>query len=445
MSKKILFCYYPLKVHYNHGIRLLTSILRGKGIEVFVLELGQITDIRNVIEEIKPDFVGFSMVSSGEYNFCLPFMREAKKTGIPVLVGGVYVRRGAFIDPNAVDYVCRGEGETLADFILTGNNDLFDNPMVHENLDSFPMPDYSYLTGYEFDRDVPFLKGLRIIPYHSSRGCPFNCSFCEVKFQPKRIRIKTTAREDMDYLNGVFNPHLFHIMDELLPYYDSGWCKRFDGNKYGFIAYIRPDISRDKLLFLIENGLRVPVMGIESGDEKYRNEVLNKELKDDDIYRTVNILNQNGLPYVLFYMMNGPHETEEIKGKTLGMARGLGGYPVIWEYEDLEKRVFKIDSMKLDRMAKRIESTPEKILDDFNDSRINVVSNEKGFIAYNLTPKGMILREIYGDGSYWSRELISICKKFNMKNYYGIMTKPSDAFNRKYGLKDFGRLIVKEI
>ncbi len=130
--KRILFLYYPLKVHYNHGVSLLASILREKGIEVFVVELNPLTDIQEIVTENNIDFIGFSIVASQEYNLCLPYMIDAKQIGKPVLVGGVYVRRGAYIDPCAVDYICRGEGEILADFILEGKTEIFKKPYFHD-------------------------------------------------------------------------------------------------------------------------------------------------------------------------------------------------------------------------------------------------------------------------------------------------------------------------
>jgi len=444
--KKVLFAYYPLKIHYNHGVALLSSILEAKGIKVYVLEIDQLLDIKKPIKELEIDFIGFSIVTSQEYIYCLPHMIEAKKMEIPVLVGGIYPRRGAFIDPAGYDYVCRGEGEILGDFILNGKTEVFDSPYLHENLDNLPMPDINHLTGYEFDRDIHFLKGLRIIPYHSSRGCPHLCSFCEVRFQPQKIRIKSTIRQDMDFLAKKFNPDLFHIMDELLPYYNENWVETFDGNPYPFLCYIRPDIKGDQLKFLIDNGLKITIFGVESGDENYRNEVLKKNVLDADIYRTAGMLQAHGILYVPFYMYGTPFETEEMVRKTIGMARGVGGHPIIWKYEDLEKRVFSIEPKLLERYSKRIKMSKESVMETLNDVSVNVISNIYGFLAYQLSSSGLFIRDIYGDGSYWSQKLIELCKEFGMKKYYGSMRKNfGSKFNEKYGLREYNSIIGREV
>jgi radical SAM superfamily enzyme YgiQ (UPF0313 family) len=424
---------------------LLTSILREKGIEVFVVELHYLTDIKKIIKENKIDFVGFSIVSSPEYNECLPFMIEVKKMGIPVLVGGVYVRRGSYIDPDAADYICRGEGEILADFILDGKTEIFDKPYFHENLDNLPLPDYERLTGYEFDREVPFLKGLKIIPYSASRGCPYQCSFCESQFQPRKIRFKSTIREDMDLLAERFNPNLFHIMTEQLPYFDNEWCNLFNGNRHLFMAYIRADIIQDQLEFLFANGLKVALFGIESGDEKYRNEILKKNLLDEDIYRTVGMMRALNIYYIPFYMVNGPYETNEIRGKTVGMARGLGGFPVFWQYEDLSKRIFNIDDEKIKKYTQKVKGEFNLTKSIFNDSSNYVYSENGGFIVYRFVSDHMFIHDFNGSGKRWQDKIEELCKEHGIHKYFGRMNNEYRGFQKKYNLAHYGHLIGGEV
>ena len=39
--------------------------------------------------------------------------------------------------------------------------------------------------------------------------------------------------------------------------------------------------------------------------------------------------------YVPFFMVGTPEETVETYNKTLDMFKNIGGYPTIWEYENL--------------------------------------------------------------------------------------------------------------
>jgi len=139
----------------------------------------------------------------------------------------------------------------------------------------------------------------------------------------------------MDYLQDKFKPDLFYILDELLPYYNSSWRKQWENNFYSYMCYIRADISSEQLNFLCDTGLRVTAFGIESGDEEYRNNILNKNLFDKDIFRTISILNKREIKYIPFFMYNSPFETLKIKENTRLMLKKIGGFPIIWEYQDL--------------------------------------------------------------------------------------------------------------
>lgn len=333
MVKRILFCFYPLYVKYNHGVALLSSLCKSSGIETDLYILDSIENFAEYLKLTSADYVSFSCVTAHDYKKCIPFMQAAKKAGKTVLLGGVYVRRGTPIDAPA-DYICRGEGETLPDFILNGDDRLFREKMLCEDINALPLPDY------EMFRDIPFershlLKGKYVLPYYSSRGCPYRCPFCEVSLQPEVLRFRYKVKEDLQYLLKKYQPDLFFIGDELLPYYNERWRDSWEDFSYPFFAYIRADISPYQLEWLIQRGMIACAFGIESGDEKYRNEVLGKRLMDADIYRTAELLNKHGVKHVTFYMTDTPKETFAIKAKTYKMAKDLGGYPFIWQYENL--------------------------------------------------------------------------------------------------------------
>ena len=336
---RIVFSYLPFAVLYNHGVALLTSICRAAGIHAYIVPMTTPETYRDALARIEPDFVGFSFVTEVDYHASGSFVQEARTLGVPLLAGGVYVRR-MWQDVRACgmfDFVCPGEAEILPGFLLEGNMAMWESPYYQVDLSLLPLPDYSMVNGFEFHRGYEFLKSMKIIPYSSSRGCPYRCSFCAVRHQPKGVRVKQTVREDLELLYEQHRPDLFCIMDELLPYYLDDWKAQFDGNRIPFMCYIRADIEPADLLFLHRNGLRYCAFGVESGDETYRNDVLAKDLTDKEIWRTVHILNDLGITYMPFFMMGTPGETEEIQKRTLAMRDQIGGHPTVWEYQPLEK------------------------------------------------------------------------------------------------------------
>ena len=334
--KRVLFCFYPLYVKYNHGIALLSALCKECGIDTRLEILSDLESFTAAIVNYDPDYVAFSAVVEQDYRELIKFALRAKALGQTTLLGGVYARRGLPVD-TLFDHVCRGEGETLPDYIINGDKELFERPMFWPDLNALPLPDYELFGDVPFDRGVPFLKDKKVLPYYSSRGCRNHCSFCLVRQQTGKVRFRFKVKNDLKALAEKYGPDAFMIGDEQLPYFHPAWRESWGDFSYPFYAYIRADIKPTELDWLHERGLIGCAFGIESGDERHRNDVLKKGVTDAQIYATVERLNRLGIHYSPFYMMGTPGETFEIKNKTHGMAQMLGGYPIIFEYEELAK------------------------------------------------------------------------------------------------------------
>jgi radical SAM superfamily enzyme YgiQ (UPF0313 family) len=333
--KKILFAFYPLFVKYNHGIALLSALCKERGIETSLFLLDDPEGFINYLEGKHFDYVGFSCVTVHDYELSIPFIIIAKRMGFTILLGGVYFRRTEKAEEVPYDHLCKGEAETLPDFILDSDDQLFREKMLCEALNDLPLPDYQLFRDIPFERDNPVLQGKRILPYSSSRGCPFDCSFCEVKGQPKILRFRYKIGRELAFLAAKYGPDLFFITDELMPYYNTRWLDAWEGFAYPFAGYIRADIQTAQLEALHERGMIACIFGVESGDEEYRNAVLGKRLRNADVYRTVDTLQRLGIDYATFWMSGTPGETFAINAQTRKMARSLGGHSYIWHYENL--------------------------------------------------------------------------------------------------------------
>jgi len=327
---KVAFSYYPLAVNFNHGAALLSGECLKNGIETEIIPFSE--TYKKEIIEFNPDFVCVSFVTIHDYEMSVQFIEKLK---IPLIAGGVYLRKGGKVDNSLFYRICRGEAENISDFFLNGDESVFDSPQRCKNISQHSDIDLRKVTGFEFDRGFPVLKGKKIIPYSSSRGCPFRCAFCESKNLKQGIRIKNTVSEDIGKIVETHNPDLVYIMDELLPYYNYDWLKQISQININFMGYIRADIDDGVLQFLIDKGLKFCAFGIESGDEEYRNNVLLKDLLDSDIKRTISILKKNNIDFISFFMTGSPGETMSIKEKTYKMASMIGN-SVIWNYENLE-------------------------------------------------------------------------------------------------------------
>ena len=280
------------------------------------------------------DFIGFSCTTGFDYNQSVPFMIEAANRGLKVIVGGVYVQRAK---PDLkFAKVCKGDGEFLPMYINFGTEDVLDS-YICKDLNSLPLPDYDLFEGIPYNREVTWLpRDTKYLPYYSSRGCPFRCTFCEVYYQqPVHQRIRYKVGEDLSELLPRYSPDVVVLGDSLPPYYDEKWRESWEGMSFPFVTYLRADIKESELRWLHDRGMIGCFFGIESGNETYRNQVLGKNLQDKDILRTVSLLNEMEVPFMAAYMRGTPDETWELQGETAKFIETIGGYPVVYCYEAL--------------------------------------------------------------------------------------------------------------
>jgi radical SAM superfamily enzyme YgiQ (UPF0313 family) len=120
--------------------------------------------------KLDPDLVGISILTSTAkrgYEIAGKFPKNK------VIIGGVHA---SLLPDEAIRFarqVVVGEAEEIICDIVEGR---MQDPIARgrpvENLDDLPHPDFSLIKGYKFPPIVT--------PISTSRGCPFDCSFCSV-------------------------------------------------------------------------------------------------------------------------------------------------------------------------------------------------------------------------------------------------------------------------
>ena len=197
-----IFSQFPLP---RLGVLILGTMMKHRGwdVEVYVEDLRRI-DFDAVAGA---DLVGISTITSTAPR-AYAIADKVRAMGIPVLMGGPHVTFLADEALEHADFVFRGEGERpLMAFIdaweaggdLAGTPNLSfraaDGRIVHnpilpmeDDLDTIPYPDLSLLKPDPRRRKFP-----PPIPIQTSRGCPFDCSFCSVTGMfGKKYRFRST-------------------------------------------------------------------------------------------------------------------------------------------------------------------------------------------------------------------------------------------------------------
>lgn len=333
-NAQITLAFYPTYVKWNVGIAQLSSLLKIRGVDTDLVVLGH-----DQIAEDGPAIVGFSCVCEDDWDKCQPYIIRAKELGKITMIGGVWAGLGRPV-PDYVDYVCRGDGVGLAEWLLGeespigGGNDLFNSKLVFGNIGELPIIDYDLFSDVEFKRYLPFMYDRKVLPYFSSIGCPHQCMFCQVRYQPK-YRFKCKVEEELTPIIDKHHPNLIYMTDALPPYTNDRWKESWGGLRFPFVSYIRADIEPEDLEWLIDRGMVACSFGVESGEERFRNEVLGKNLTDEQILKTIGILDKHKIVYMVSFMVGVPGETFLAKTRTAQMVMGIGGIPLVWEYKKL--------------------------------------------------------------------------------------------------------------
>jgi radical SAM superfamily enzyme YgiQ (UPF0313 family) len=167
---------------------------------------------------------------------------------------------------------------------------------------------------------------------YTSLGCPYKCSFCCINapFDSNKYRMRDPAAVVREINNLMFyhGVHTFKIVDEMFVLNDRhvnaicDWlidCKL--GDYLNIWAYARVDTvkSPEQLDKLRAAGVRWLALGIESGSKHVR-DGSQKALKNDDILKTVKLIQQAGINVIGNYIFGLPDDTDETMKDTLALA-----------------------------------------------------------------------------------------------------------------------------
>ena len=344
------------KIFWHQGIASVATFCESKGHIVDLLELYETnnTALDNAISVFNPDVIAFT-ANSHQVPYVKNFISYIKNeySHVFVILGGVAVT----IDPESVinqidaDAFCRGEGEApfvqyleKLDSGFSGENYKLPNfsykkninPCTYfvENLDSLPIARRSLFSFYrnaDKSENLPF--GVRFL---FCRGCPFNCTYCCNKglkdFFPSiknyvRWPSPERAVEEIALLSDQFKFNSFVIDDDIFTL-DNKWTQRFcevypnNLKDKKFEVNIRiGTVTLELLKALKDCGCNLVKMGLESGDEKIRENVLNRKITNEMIKDTVDMIRKAGLDIHTFNMVGIPGETHASVIKTIRINR----------------------------------------------------------------------------------------------------------------------------
>ena len=305
-----------------------------KFVDCRALELS-FDDMAEIVREFEPDLVGLTSLTFNYYDTLQAAKRiKATRPSAKVCMGGWHVSLypEETLAQDAVDYVVFGEGELsfvdLVDKLEAGEEPLGVQGVgfkrdgastlgpprpPNRTLDELPFPDfdlsdislYSHLLG----------KGNIVLPLESSRGCPFSCTFCDIRRSRYRRRSSELICNEMEKWTDRGIKSFFFVDDNItvnkklaLELFNDIRDRKLDVD---FKVSSRIDgLNEEVMVAMVEAGVSRVSIGIESSKQKYL-DFMEKGIKTEQIIETLALAKRVGLPVFAFMMLGLPGQTKK--------------------------------------------------------------------------------------------------------------------------------------
>jgi anaerobic magnesium-protoporphyrin IX monomethyl ester cyclase len=323
----------------SHGLCSLSACLKQKGHEVKLVDLRRLRgwdDFREKIEELKPEFVGISMMSV-EYNpvmECFKIVKEVDKN-IITIVGGPHpsIMPEELIDKTDIDYIMKGEGEISLPILIQEIKDGKKPERVIQGimpvLDDLPFVDRDLYEGEEMPMTDFFPSPF--VTIIAGRGCIYSCKFCqpaERKIFGHKVRRRSVKSiiEELKVLRDRYYFQSLMLHDDCLTE-DRAWieefCEAYTANGFNqpFICQSRADIickNEDMIVKMRTAGLYMFLIGFESGNQRILN-FISKGTTVEQNYKAAEICHKYNIKIFANYMLGIPTETKEEAMDTIRM------------------------------------------------------------------------------------------------------------------------------
>lgn len=343
---KILFIHKQIFMFF--GITALSGYLKKHGHNTDVLIGDAEPHLVEKINEIKPDLIGFSIMSNDETWF-LDLSKKVKEAypNIPIIVGGAhcYLCKENILDYPQIDMVCVGEGEIpLLNLLnkMENGEDYTDIKGIHfkvgnKKIVNPPQPPIQDLDEIPEDRDIyikkyPIFLHEELLQILSSRGCYYNCTFCingvinklyrkmtklhrqkspqVVVNEIKRLLKDFKATKTVFFADDLFLANK-NFVKEFAPLYKKEIGLPFLMNV--FPIFIDEEIAK----ILSDAGCVTVQVGTETGNEDHRKKIFKKPVTNKQYIEMAKTVKKYGIEVYASNMFVYPYQTLEDAFKTV--------------------------------------------------------------------------------------------------------------------------------
>jgi anaerobic magnesium-protoporphyrin IX monomethyl ester cyclase len=252
------------------------------------------------------------------------------------------------------------------------------------SLDELPLPAYDMLGSMKpYFINTPTKECFTIM--YTSRGCPFNCTFCTVAGTPWKFRSAGSVIKELRFLKKEYNIKLISFFDETFTVDRQRTldiCRSIvkDDIDIKWYCNTRANLLDEELIRTMASaGCRGISLGIESGSQKILDTV-SKGIDLEEARTVINLCKKNGIKVLCSFIIGLPGETwstveETIKFVKSSLPTGVQfnvavPYPGTRLYEQaLNKGLLEKTDWRRMYQHESIVGTDEMTPEDLNKAR----------------------------------------------------------------------------
>jgi radical SAM superfamily enzyme YgiQ (UPF0313 family) len=331
----------------------LSSALKAAGHEVD-LAVATHQDPVAAAREFQPDVAAYSVIT-GSQRYYIDVNNRVKREveGVFSVFGGPHPTFfPEMVEEEGVDGICRGEGEDamvelvnalaaggpeavlgIANWSFKRNGDSVDAGIINNpvrpyvgDLDGLPFPDRALV----YERDAISARS-KIKHFLTGRGCPYNCTYCFnhalselYRGKGRRFRQRSVDHviEEVRWVRDHYPLEFVVFVDDTFVLSEE-WLAEF-AVKYPrevglpFFCNTRANlVTEEQVRLLKEAGCHSVSMGIETGNDRLRNDLLKRRMSKEQILEAARLIREGGLQFTTTNMIGLPTSTLEDDFETL--------------------------------------------------------------------------------------------------------------------------------